>query len=150
VIDVGTRQRSITVDDETVVAGSAGNTITTTLSETESFDRFRFNVGVFESAGGFGADFYAFRDRFRYSFEMFDFDVRKQDLRKWGNFKTYATFTMWNHLYGIAGIDDLTQINSDGDVFSNKADYFVGLGLKFTDDDFKSLLGLFATAAASN
>jgi hypothetical protein len=81
---------------------------------------------------------------------MFDFDVRKKDLRKWGNFKTYATFTLWNHIYGIAGIDDITMLDSNGDIFSDKAEYFVGMGLKFTDDDFRSLLGLFATAAASN
>ncbi len=163
VVDMGTRQRSIKVDNEVVAAGSGGGTITTTESESEEFDRFRFNVqfakrwgslgmrfGVFESAGGVGIDYYAFRDRFRYSLDMFDFDVRKKDLRKWGNFKTYATFTLWNHLYGVAGINDITQFDSNEDLFSSKADYFIGMGLKFTDDDFKSLLGLFASAAGAN
>ena len=163
VADMGTRESSIRVDNETVVPGSGGGTVTTTQSESESFKRFRFNVqfakrwgdfagrfGVFESAGGFGGDYYAFRDRFRYSFEMFDFDVRKKDLRKWGNFKTYATFTLWNHLYGVAGINDITKLDTNGDMFSDKVEYFVGMGLKFDDDDFKSLLGLFASAAAAN
>ncbi|MFH1077268.1 MAG: MlaD family protein [Pseudomonadota bacterium] len=84
--------------------------------------------GLIESTGGFGIDYYFFNDRFISSFDAFDFDAEKNFHLK---FKT--EFVPVQHLYIAAGVDDFISENDE-------ASLFFGAGIRFSDDDLKTLL----------
>lgn len=82
--------------------------------------------GIVESTGGVGLDFEFLEDTLRFSFDLFDFDANA-----WPRLKWLAAWEFMEHVYVAGGVDDV--INNEG------RDYFVGLGVTFTDDDLKSL-----------
>lgn len=109
-----------------------------TVSETE--DELKFSLqfgkrwhfltgrfGIIESTGGVGLDFEFLEDTLRFTFDLFDFDSDN-----WPRLKWLASWEFMEHVYIAAGVDDV--FNDAG------RDYFVGLGVTFTDEDLKSLL----------
>lgn len=94
------------------------------LAKKFHFTTWRF--GVKESTGGLGLDF-NLPGRFDVNLDLFDFigDARPR-LKAWGVWQFYKPF------YVAGGIDDAFNPAT--------RDYFVGLGLRFTDEDLKSLL----------
>jgi phospholipid/cholesterol/gamma-HCH transport system substrate-binding protein len=85
--------------------------------------------GIMESAGGAGLDLYLFRDKLKLTFEAFDFaEDRKAHLKAGGEYRLMKNF------YLNAGWDDF--ISNRG----NSSPY-VGLSIRFEDDDLKYLLG---------
>jgi phospholipid/cholesterol/gamma-HCH transport system substrate-binding protein len=82
--------------------------------------------GLKESTGGIGIDLH-FPLRFEVQLDLFDFigDDRPR-------FKTWALWQFARPFYLAAGADDLLNPAS--------RDFFVSLGLRFTDEDLKSLL----------
>ena len=114
---------------------------TTTRTEEWDRDQLLFNAqiakrykdivlrgGLLESTGGVGIDYYAFNDKVRLTFEAFDFDTDKDP-----HLKIFADYRLFKHLYLTAGWDDL--VSDEG----NESP-FVGLSIKFEDDDLKYLL----------
>ncbi len=102
------------------------------------FAALRF--GLFESSGGAATDLYLFRDRFRFSFEAFNFKSTDNPARRTAHFKSYASILFFNHVYALAGVDDITRLNKN----TGKIDtpnYIYGAGLSFNDDDIKALVG---------
>lgn len=91
--------------------------------------------GLFESTGGVGADLDLFADRLRLTFEAFDFGRDDGP----AHLKAGAQWTLLKHLYLAAGFDDF--LDDKG-----RADYFIGGGLRFIDEDFKFLLSPAASA----
>ena len=85
--------------------------------------------GLFESSGGVGADLDLFSDRLRLTFEAFDFGREDGP----AHLKAGAQWTFLTHFYVAAGFDDF--LDDKG-----RADYFVGGGLRFLDEDLKFLL----------
>jgi phospholipid/cholesterol/gamma-HCH transport system substrate-binding protein len=94
------------------------------LAKRWHFTTWRF--GIKESSGGLGLDFHL-PAGFDIQLDLFDFigDDRPR-------LKTWATWNFAKYFYLTAGADDLFN--------SASRDYFVGMGLRFTDDDLKSLL----------
>ena len=84
--------------------------------------------GIIESTGGIGLDYYLFDDRPKLSLEAFDFDPDRKPHLKGG-----ADLTFFKYLYLTAGFDDF--ISDEG-----RSSFFVGVGLRFEDDDIKYLL----------
>lgn len=124
---------------ETVVGGT-----TTTVYENYQ-DRLRFSIlyakrwgnlalrmGLMESKGGIGADYFAFGDRMKLSMDAFNFNSTEP-----GNENTHLKATL-NYSIG-----KVVFMNAGYDNFLNsgRANAFVGLGLRFDDDDLKYLLG---------
>lgn len=124
---------------ETIVNGT-----TTTVYENYE-DRLRFSIlfakrwgnlalrmGLIESEGGIGADYFAFKDRLKFSFDAFNFNSTEP-----GNEKAHLKATL-NY-----NISKVVFLNAGYDNFLNseRASAFVGIGLKFDDDDLKYLLG---------
>jgi phospholipid/cholesterol/gamma-HCH transport system substrate-binding protein len=114
---------------------------TTTTTEEWDRDQLLFNAeiakrykdivlrgGLLESTGGVGIDYYAFDDKLRFTFEAFDFDTDRDP-----HLKIYADYRLFKHLYLTAGWDDFV---SDEDNDSP----FLGLSIKFEDEDLKYLL----------
>lgn len=93
--------------------------------------RFRNVVlrgGILESTGGIGLDYMAFNDRLKLTFEAFDFSSDRN-----AHLKGYADVQLFKYLYLTGGWDDFisNRGNSSG---------FVGLSIRFEDDDLKYLL----------
>lgn len=84
--------------------------------------------GLFESAGGAAVDWYAWDDRVQFFLEAFDFDDDDPPHLKAG-----AKLTFLSNFYLSAGMDDFASGRDRAG--------FVGVGLFFTDDDLKYLLG---------
>ncbi|MFU8857537.1 MAG: MlaD family protein [Deferrisomatales bacterium] len=140
-------------DEETKVTerviSDEGGTRTVREEETVTRDRFKFSAqvgkrfslltvrgGILESSGGVGADLDLLSDRLRLTFEAFDF-ARDEGPP---HLKLAARWTVLKHLFVTAGLDDF--IDNKG-----RADYFVGGGIRFLDDDIKYLLSPAASAA---
>ncbi len=117
-------------------------TITTTTT-----DAFRFSLqfartlgpftgrfGIKESTGGIGLDIHLFNKRFEIVNDLFGFGEEIQP-----RYRVYLSYQFINRLWLLGGVDHL--------FLSNRRDYFVGLMLRFTDDDLKSILP-FAGGAA--
>ncbi|MEN6465545.1 MAG: MlaD family protein [Syntrophaceae bacterium] len=127
-----------TVTDTNVTQGGVTTTTTTEQFERDKFlfnaqigKRFRdlaFRGGVMESTGGVGLDYYAFNDRLKLTFEAFDFDPDRR-----AHLKGYAEYKLLKHLFISAGWDDF--ISDQGN-----SSPFVGLSVRFEDEDLKYLL----------
>ena len=86
-----------------------------------------FRYGIMESTGGWGIDVNLLEDALRFKLDMFEFG---QD--NWPRLRILAAYEFVRHLYVAAGVDDILNGES--------REYFVGLGVSFTDDDIKGLL----------
>ena len=84
--------------------------------------------GFLESTGGVGIDYFAFDDRLQVTFEAFDFDTDRNP-----HLKVFAEYRLFKHLYFSAGWDDF--LSDEG----NESP-FVGLSIRFEDEDLKYLL----------
>jgi phospholipid/cholesterol/gamma-HCH transport system substrate-binding protein len=84
--------------------------------------------GVFESTGGVGADYYFFDDRLICSLEAFDFDPDENP-----HLKLKAEFTPLQYIYLTAGYDNFISE-------TDKESFFLGAGLRFSDEDVKTLI----------
>lgn len=86
-----------------------------------------FRLGLFETTGGLAADYYLFKDRFKVYSEIYRFggDYKPQ-------FNAGAEVHFLRPFYVWTGGDDI--LNKP---FRN---YFVGVGLRFSDQDLKTLI----------
>ena len=104
-------------------------------------DSYRFNLqlgrkihnfsvrgGIFESTGGLGFDYDYQSIGTRLSLDVFDY---REDIGI--NIKLYSEFQMWNVFYGKLSVSDL--------VSSDYRNYSVSAGLRFNDEDLKSIMG---------
>jgi len=121
----------------TVTTGTGASSVVTT--ETQSFNKIRFSAqlgkqfkhvilrgGLIESTGGFGIDYN--RGPLGLQFSAFDFSADRPHLK----FLTQLNLT--RSLFLVSGVDDF--LNKD-----HSPDWFLGAGIRFTDEDVKSLLG---------
>jgi phospholipid/cholesterol/gamma-HCH transport system substrate-binding protein len=118
-------------------------TITTTTSSsfrfTLQFARrlgpFTGRFGIKESTGGVGLDLHLLQDRFELVTDLFGFGEEIEP-----RFRAYIGYEFIHRLWLLGGIDHAFE--------SNLRDYFLGLQLRFTDDDLKTILP-FAGSALS-
>jgi len=94
--------------------------------------------GIIESTGGVGIDYFTMKDKLKFSSEIYDFnsenDIRGNNPHL--NFKT--TYLYLKHIEFMAGVDN---------VLNDKArTFFLGLGIKFKDNDLKPLISGGATS----
>jgi len=102
------------------------------------YNNLRVRGGIIENTGGVGLDYYLDKDRIKLSSEIYDFNS-ENDIR--GNnphLNVKAIYYYLKHIEMIAGIDN---------VLNNKArSFFLGLGIKFKDNDLKPLISGGATS----
>jgi phospholipid/cholesterol/gamma-HCH transport system substrate-binding protein len=117
---------------------------TTTTSETYE-DKLRFSVefakrwgnlairlGLIESKGGIGGDFFAFDDRIKFSLDAWNFNSTEPKNDN-AHMKATATWHIGKVVFVNAGYDNFLN--------SSRAAGFAGIGLRFDDDDLKYLMG---------
>jgi phospholipid/cholesterol/gamma-HCH transport system substrate-binding protein len=124
------------------------------LLVTRKQDAIRFNLqvgkrwhdlelrlGLFESTGGVGLDYYFLKDAIKVGFEAYDWNMSYSNnfkKRNYALFRTYVNVNLFSHLYLIGGLNDFTKKGTWED---GKYPFFLGAGFNFTDKDLTSILG---------
>jgi len=88
---------------------------------------FTGRFGIMESTGGLGLDLHLIDDRFELKQDIFGFG--EQLIPRW---RISLGYEFISKLWLLGGVDDI--INGD------RRDYFVGLQLRFNDEDLKTIL----------
>lgn len=101
----------------------------------KKFEDFTIRGGLIESSGGIGLDYN--KGPLGIQFSAFDF---KTDFGEKPHLKAMGTLSLTKTFYLLGGADDFINPNQD-------LAWFMGGGIRFTDEDIKSLLGLFAATA---
>jgi phospholipid/cholesterol/gamma-HCH transport system substrate-binding protein len=118
-------------------------TTTTTVSDSFRFSLefarrlgpFTGRFGIIESTGGVGLDLHLLQDRFELSQDLFGFGEEVQP-----RYRVTIAYQFIHRLWLLGGVDHVFE--------SDLRDYFLGLQLRFTDEDLKTILP-FAGGAAS-
>ena len=88
-------------------------------------------AGMIESTGGFGLDYGLLKDRLYLGAEIYDFS--RPDLPP--HLKVYGNYDIVKNLFVTGGMDDVLTDQKDFRTL------FLGFGLKFADEDLKTLFG---------
>lgn len=130
--------------------GKYGRTTTTTTPgssvTTETYeDRFKFSlmfakrwgdaalrVGLIESTGGIGGDYFLFSDKMKVSVDAWNFNSKELQNTN-AHMKGTVSYMLGNTLFVNAGVDNVLN--------SKRSASFVGIGLRFNDEDLKYLIG---------
>ena len=83
--------------------------------------------GIMENTGGIGMDFTFFKDRLDFQFDLFDFAMNHNP-----RLRSQIQFEVIRHVFLYGGADDLVN--------PRMRDYYFGAGLRFTDEDIRTLL----------
>ncbi|GAB4237327.1 MAG: hypothetical protein OHK0028_14600 [Deltaproteobacteria bacterium] len=120
-----------------------GNPPTTTTEEkfddklkisaliAKRFSGFTVRGGVIESTGGLGLDYELLKDRLTIGADAFDFS--RKDLPP--HLKLYGNYDIVKNLFVTGGVDDVLATER------NLRTLFLGFGIKFADEDLKTVLG---------
>jgi phospholipid/cholesterol/gamma-HCH transport system substrate-binding protein len=115
-----------------------------------------FRIGVKESTGGVGFDADFFGGRGRLSLDAFDFQFDR-----YPRIRVTTAWNFYRYLYLYAGVDDVLndfqELEVVGDNVSGGSpskfvfgrDVFVGAGIKFSDEDLRTLLFIGGGAIAA-
>jgi phospholipid/cholesterol/gamma-HCH transport system substrate-binding protein len=107
-----------------------------TLVSAQFAKRFRdlqLRIGILESTGGLGADYFFKNDKFKTSFDIFDFNAINDARGTSPHAKISLRYNPVNYVDFFVGADNF--LNKDS------ANIFLGAGVRFIDNDIKSLLG---------
>jgi phospholipid/cholesterol/gamma-HCH transport system substrate-binding protein len=134
-----------TVDTTNPTQPAHYRTITTTLTNSFLFSLqyarrlgpFTGRFGIKESTGGIGLDIHLLQDRFEIVNDLFGFSVESQP-----RFRFYVTYEFIKHFWLLGGVDRV--------FVPSQRDYFLGLQLRFTDEDLKTLLPFSGGVAAAS
>ncbi|HEY1692590.1 MAG TPA: MlaD family protein [Polyangiaceae bacterium] len=118
-------------------------TITTTTTDSFRFSLqfakrmgpFTGRFGIKESTGGLGLDIHLLNDRFEIVNDLFGFSEFIQP-----RYRVYVSYEFLKRLWIYAGVDYLFE--------PSLRDYFLGLQLRFNDEDLKTILPFSGGAAA--
>jgi phospholipid/cholesterol/gamma-HCH transport system substrate-binding protein len=103
------------------------NSFRFSLQFAQRFGPFTGRFGILESTGGIGLDTALFEDRFELKQDLFGFG--EVVLPRW---RVSLGYEFVKRLWLLGGVDD---------IFSDtRRDYFIGLQLKFNDEDLKTIL----------
>jgi phospholipid/cholesterol/gamma-HCH transport system substrate-binding protein len=102
------------------------------LEFVKRWGNLAIRLGLIESTGGIGADYYAFGDKVKFSVDAWNFNSEEPH-----NENTYlkagVAYSVNSLLFVNAGYDNI--LNKD------RVSGFVGAGLRFNDENLKYLLG---------
>jgi phospholipid/cholesterol/gamma-HCH transport system substrate-binding protein len=125
-------EQSQTPPGTTVVTETFEDKFVFSLEYAKRWGNLALRIGLIESTGGAGADYYFWNDRIKFSVDSWNYNSREP-----GNEKTHLKATA-NY-----GLGKTFYVNAGYDNFLNpqRKAPFVGVGLRFDDDDLKYLMG---------
>ncbi|HEX5330151.1 MlaD family protein [Sulfuricurvum sp.] len=97
------------------------------------FDDTLLRFGAIESTGGIGVDYFTNHDKLKFSAEAFDFNAVDDVRGSHAHLKAQVRYQMLKHLELYGGWDNFLNPESQN--------IFLGLGLRFIDNDFKYIIG---------
>jgi phospholipid/cholesterol/gamma-HCH transport system substrate-binding protein len=103
------------------------NSFRFSLQFAQSFGPFTGRFGIKESTGGVGLDLLLFQNRFELRQDLFGFG--EVVVPRW---RISLGYEFVNRVWLLGGVDDILS--------DSRRDYFVGLQLKFNDEDLKTIL----------
>lgn len=103
------------------------------LQYGKRFDNTLFRFGGIESTGGVGVDHFMDHDRLKLSAEAYDFNAVNDIRSDRAHLKAQVRYQMLKHLEMYGGWDNFLNPKSQN--------VFLGLGLRFIDNDIKYLSG---------
>ncbi|MGA6992633.1 MAG: MlaD family protein [Candidatus Deferrimicrobiaceae bacterium] len=110
---------------------SYSNDLTFTAMVAKRFSDVTIRGGVMESTGGVGLDYHLMKDRLSIGVDAFDFARRDQS----PHLKVFGTYDIVKNFFITGGVDDV--LNDE----ANLRTLFLGFGIKFSDEDLKTVLG---------
>ena len=116
----------------TVVTETYEDKLKFSIEYAKRYGNLAMRLGLIESSGGIGADYYAFDDRLKFSVDAWNFDS-KEPHNENTHLKTTVSYALNKTLFMNAGYDNALN--------AQRASAFVGMGLRFDDEDLKYLLG---------
>lgn len=125
-VTVGGTTTSVTTENEVLERDA----ILFSAQLAKKFYDFTLRGGLIESKGGLGLDYD--KGPVGLSFSAFDFET---DFNEQPHLKFMGTLNVTPNLYLLGGADDVLNP-------AQRTDFFFGGGLRFVDEDIKSLLGL--------
>ncbi|HEX9022154.1 MAG TPA: hypothetical protein VF903_12940, partial [Nitrospirota bacterium] len=125
-------ETTLTPPGGTVVQETYEDKFAFSIEFAKRWGNLAMRLGIIESSGGAGVDYYVFDDRLKFSLESWNFNS-KQPKNENAHMKATASYGLSKTLYLYGGYDNF--LNKD------RATPFVGLGLRFDDEDLKYLLG---------
>ncbi len=99
---------------------------------SKRFDDVAVRAGLIENTFGAGFDYYMLQDTLKTSTDLFDINAENDVRGENPHAKVSARYTLLKHLDFYGGVDNF--LNSDA------TNAFVGLGVRFYDDDLKTLI----------
>ena len=147
---------TVLTETATTVNQTTGTSVTTTTARSINEQRLAISamfakrwgdlalrIGIIESSGGFGADYFLFEDRLKLSLNFYEFT--RPSVNTLPRAKIWFDWRFIPNVYLTAGTDDFLNAWSSGAYpfgpnFSMGRDVFVGAGLYFTDQDLRTLL----------
>ena len=132
--DLDVNDTTTTVDGVTTVTHSESfsNDLKFTALVAKRFSGLTIKGGVMESTGGLGADYELIKNRLTVGVDAFDFGGERG---QHPHLKAYGNYDIVKNLFITGGVDDI--LNSENDLRT----FFFGFGIKFADEDLKTLLG---------
>jgi len=103
------------------------------------YDDLLFRIGIIESQGGFGIDYFALNDTLKMSADVYDFNAVNDIRGENANLTTTVRYQFFKHINAYISANNILNDNARG--------VSAGLGVSFVDNDLKNLLGTAAGAA---
>ncbi|AZV46541.1 MCE family protein [Nautilia sp. PV-1] len=96
------------------------------------FDDLLLRGGIIENTGGIGLDYFLDHDKIKLSSNIYDFNA-VNDVRGTNPHLTFkGTYLYLKHIQFIGGVDNILNTNA--------RTFFLGVGVKFKDNDLKTIL----------
>lgn len=102
------------------------------------FDDLLIRGGIIESTGGVGVDYFMNNDKLILSSEIYDFNAVNDIRGKNPHLNLAVKYVYLKHLEFLSGVENILN--------SKAANFFLGLGIKFRDNDIKTLISGGATS----
>lgn len=137
-------QTDVTGNTNAVIGPNTYETTTKTVTNAFRFSLefarrlgpFTGRFGIIESTGGVGLDLHLLQDRFELSQDIFGFGEEVQP-----RYRVSIGYEFVHRLWLLGGVDHVFE--------SDLRDYFLGLQLRFNDEDLKAILPFAGGAAAA-
>jgi phospholipid/cholesterol/gamma-HCH transport system substrate-binding protein len=127
-----TVQQTTPPGNNQVIAESYSDSFEFSVEFAKRWGNFVARLGLIESTGGAGVDYFLFDDRLKFSFDAWNFSSKEPGNEN-AHLKATASFQPFKYLFVNAGYDNFLN--------ARRKAPFIGMGLKFDDEDLKYLLG---------
>ncbi len=116
----------------TVVSETFEDKLKYTIEFAKRFGNLAFRAGLIESTGGAGVDYFAFDDNLKFSLDAFNTNSHEFHNER-AHMKATINYNLGKIFFINAGYDNFLNVY--------RASPFIGLGVRFTDEDLKYYLG---------